>query len=211
MLDSTSSQSQVATTAVAPFVTRRLTRDDSAAILSLQDAVIESLQPAERHFLKRRDATYLERLLTHGIGVGCFDTGSGALVSQALLRRQTFANSETNCNVNNFLRHAEERHPKIASRILPELQQIGWGVIGILLVSPSEAYLRRGLARNVIGAMIADYHREGGKHLFASTALDNAASQKVFAAHGFEQLAAAVDPKDGWRCVILHHPPRHED
>ncbi len=210
MLDSASSQTQAATT-VAPFATRRLTVSDSDAILALQDAVIEALQPAERHFLKRRDADYLERLLTHGIGIGCFDTSNGALVSQALLRRQTFANSETNCNVNNFLRHAEERNPKIAHRILPELQLIGWGVIGTLLVSPSDCYLRRGLARNVIGAMIADYHREGGKHLFASTALDNAGSQKVFAAHGFEQLAAAVDPKDGWRCVILHHPPRHED
>lgn len=211
MLDSASSQSQAATTAAAPFVTRRLTADDSPAILALQDAVIQALQPAERHFLKRRDAAYLERLLTHGIGIGCFDTANGDLVSQALLRRQTFANSETNCNVNNFLRHMEERHPKIAHRILPELQQIGWAVIGTLLVSPSEAYLRRGLARGVIGAMVAEYHREGGKHLFASTALDNAASQKVFAAHGFEQLAAAVDPKDGWRCVILHHPPRHDD
>lgn len=210
MLDSTSSQPHAAT-AVAPFVTRRLTVSDSSAILALQDSVIQSLQPAERHFLKRRDADYLERLLTHGIGIGCFDTSSGDLVSQALLRRQTFTNSETNCNVNNFLRHAEERHPKVAQRILPELRQIGWGVIGTLLVSPSEAYLRRGLARGVIGAMMAEYHREGGKHLFASTALDNTSSQKVFAAHGFEQLAAAVDPKDGWRCVILHHPPRHED
>ena len=76
-----------------------------------------------------------------------------------------------------------------------------------MLVTPENAYMRKGLARSVIGSMMQEYRRLGGKHLFASTAVDNLASQKVFIAHHFARLADAVDPKDGWRCVIFHHPP----
>lgn len=186
---------------------RVLTPADIPAILALQDAVIANLQPAEKHFLKKREAVYLEKLLTYGIGIGLFDTLSGKLVAQALLRRQTFAACETNCNVNNFLRLAAETAPALNRHLLPELRAIGWGVIGTMLVSPDPAYHRKGLARQVISALMAEYKRQGGKHVFASTAIDNLPSQKVFDAFGFARLAEAVDPKDGWRCVIFHHPP----
>lgn len=184
---------------------RVLTPTDIPAILSLQDMVIASLQPSEKHFLKKRDAVYLDKLLTLGIGIGLFD--SGKLVTQALLRRQTFESCETNCNVNNFLRHAAQTAPALARHLLSELQAIGWGVIGTMLVSPDAAYHRKGLARQVVNALMAEYQRQGGKHVFASTAIDNQPSQKVFDAFGFARLAEAVDPKDGWRCVIFHHPP----
>ncbi|MBP7252350.1 MAG: GNAT family N-acetyltransferase [Alphaproteobacteria bacterium] len=186
---------------------RVLTPTDIPAILTLQDAVIANLQPTEKHFLKKRDAVYLEKLLTLGIGVGLFDTTSGVLVAQALLRRQTFESCETNCNVNNFLRHAAQTAPALSKHLLPELHDIGWGVIGTMLVSPDAVYHRKGLARQVINALMAEYLRQGGKHVFASTAVDNLPSQKVFDAFGFSRLAEAVDPKDGWRCVIFHHPP----
>ncbi len=186
---------------------RVLTPADIPAILTLQDAVIANLQPTEKHFLKKRDAVYLEKLLTLGIGVGLFDTTSGVLVAQALLRRQTFDACETNCNVNNFLRHAAQTAPALTKHLLPELRAIGWGVIGTMLVSPDAAYHRKGLARQVINALMTEYLRQGGKHVFASTAVDNLPSQKVFDAFGFARLAEAVDPKDGWRCVIFHHPP----
>lgn len=188
-------------------VVRVLTPTDIPAILALQDAVIANLQPTEKHFLKKRDAFYLEKLLTLGIGIGLFDSASGKLVAQALLRRQTFEACETNCNVNNFLRHAAQTAPALNKHLLPELRAIGWGVIGTMLVSPDAAYHRKGLARQVISALMAEYQRQGGKHVFASTAVDNLPSQKVFDAFGFARLAEAVDPKDGWRCVIFHHPP----
>jgi RimJ/RimL family protein N-acetyltransferase len=202
-------------TAAHHFITRPLTPTDIPAILSLQDEVIHGLQPTEKHFLKKRAADYIERLLTSGIGIGTFDPVQNRLVAQALLRRQNFDSCETNCNVNNFLRTMEEKAPSLARILLPELRSIGWGVIGTMLVSPDPSYLKKGLARSIITFMIAEYQRQGGKHLFASTALDNIASQKVFAAHDFARLSEAVDPKDGWRCVILHHPPlphsRHTD
>ncbi len=189
------------------MIIRVLTPTDIPAILALQDDVIANLQPTEKHFLKKRDAVYLEKLLTHGIGIGLFDSINGKLVAQALLRRQTFEACETNCNVNNFLRHAAETAPVLNKHLLPELRAIGWGVIGTMLVSPDATYHRKGLARQVINALMAEYQRQGGKHVFASTAIDNLSSQKVFDSFVFARLAEEVDPKDGWRCVIFHHPP----
>lgn len=191
--------------AAPPARARLLTEADIPAILALQHAAIVALSEQEKHFLKQRAPEYLSRLIKDGIGIGMFVPTTGELVAQALLRRQSFTQHEPNCNVNNFLQHAPQRVPTVAHRLLPELHQTGWGVIGTLLVSPDPAFQRKGLARQAIAALMEAYRQQGGKHLFASTAIENIASQRIFTAQHFERLAEAIDPKDGWRCVILHH------
>jgi hypothetical protein len=199
-------------TSAAPLVVpscfaRALGAADVAAVMALQDQAIGALTPAESHFLKRRNAEYLTRVLDGGLGVGLFTTDGNRLVAQALLRRQRFTQYEPNCNVNNYLLKLAERDPALAAKLLPELHSLGWSVIGTMLVSPEAAYQKKGLARQAIAALMQAYQAQGGKYLFASTAIENIASQKVFEAHEFVKLAEAVDPKDGWRCVILNHPP----
>jgi len=206
MFDAQASGSSSVSNLHTALTTRLLTVQDIPAILALQEQVVASLSAAEKHFIKIRTEDYLQRLLGHGLGIGTFAAADGRLVAQALLRRQTFSLCEANCNVNNFLRNMHQTTPALAAQLLPELQQVGWGVIGTMLVSPETTYQRKGLARGVIESMMVEYQKQGGKHLFASTARDNRASQKVFTAWQFSELAEAVDPKDGWQCVIFHHP-----
>jgi RimJ/RimL family protein N-acetyltransferase len=205
MLENKGSVHETAALATPLASARRLTETDIPAMLALQHAAIAALSESEKHFLKPRTPYYLSRLIQDGIGIGMFLAATNQLVAQALLRRQSFTQHEANCNVNNFLQHAPQRVPTLAHRLLPELHQTGWGVIGTLLVSPDPAFQRKGLARQAIAALMETYQRQGGKHLFASTAIENAASRKIFAAQHFERLAEAIDPKDGWRCVILHY------
>jgi RimJ/RimL family protein N-acetyltransferase len=192
---------------------RPLNPDDLAAILDLQRRAIAALSGTASHFLKKRDETYLRRVLDRGIGVGIFDASAGdRLVAHLLLRWQNQKHYEPNCNVNNFLLKRASLHNEQAKLLINTLREQSWGVLGSLLLAPEPAYQKRGLARALVAEILQLAAQAGEHHLFASTALENLASQKVFSHFGFTPLAEAQDPRDGWRCVILHHSasPEHE-
>jgi RimJ/RimL family protein N-acetyltransferase len=71
---------------------------------------------------------------------------------------------------------------------------------------------RRGYAKAAVTAILASARRDPSiQDVFADTAVDNLASQRVLEKNGFERVGAHIDPEDGaalirWRADVRTAP-----